>query len=275
MAYPRVVVDMTKTSDQYRARPFQSSGAVSGLERARDEQTFKVDRKKKSNSSGPDCGRQTKSISSSNPVRLNHSPGNVGRTFGSKSHYNIMNSPVIAIDCEMVGVGPKDQSALARCSIVDEGGRVVYDEYVKPTMWVKNYRTKWSGVTKKHLKHAVPHRIAVQDIHSILHGCLVVGHDVMNDFQCLGYNHPPELTRDTAQYHLLKNMTQTPKHSKPGLKKLAKVLLNKDIQRSHRGHSSVEDARTAMEIYQHVGSQWENELLNDAVFLNDEFWEDS
>jgi len=40
--------------------------------------------------------------------------------------------PVIAIDCEMVGVGSSgSRSVLARCCLVDYDERVVYDKYVK------------------------------------------------------------------------------------------------------------------------------------------------
>ncbi len=40
---------------------------------------------------------------------------------------------IIAIDCEMVGVGTYgERSALARCSIVNVRGETVYDKFVKP-----------------------------------------------------------------------------------------------------------------------------------------------
>ncbi|KAM6514835.1 3'-5' exonuclease [Fusarium solani] len=56
----------------------------------------------------------------------------------------------IAIDCEMVGVGPGGyESALARVSIVDFHGRQVYDSYVKPKEKVTNWRTAVSGISPK------------------------------------------------------------------------------------------------------------------------------
>jgi len=40
----------------------------------------------------------------------------------------------LALDCEMVGVGPKgEESIAARVSIVNQYGKCVYDKYVKPT----------------------------------------------------------------------------------------------------------------------------------------------
>lgn len=58
----------------------------------------------------------------------------------------------VAIDCEMVGVGPDGEtSALARVSIVNFHGAVVLDTYVKPMEKVTDYRTFVSGITPKHL----------------------------------------------------------------------------------------------------------------------------
>ena len=59
---------------------------------------------------------------------------------------------VIAIDCEMVGVGVggKD-SVLARVSIINQYGHCVYDKYVKPTEKVTDYRTHVSGIRAEDL----------------------------------------------------------------------------------------------------------------------------
>jgi RNA exonuclease 4 len=55
----------------------------------------------------------------------------------------------IAIDCEMVGIGPGGyESALARVSIVNFHGHVVIDKFVKPKEQVTDYRTHVSGITR-------------------------------------------------------------------------------------------------------------------------------
>ena len=55
---------------------------------------------------------------------------------------------MIAMDCEMVGVGEDgSDSILARVSIVNHFGHCIYDKFVKPTERVTDYRTKVSGVT--------------------------------------------------------------------------------------------------------------------------------
>lgn len=50
---------------------------------------------------------------------------------------------VIAIDCEYVGIGFEGRDdMLARVSIVDSSGGVIYDKYVTPTDEVTDYRTE-------------------------------------------------------------------------------------------------------------------------------------
>lgn len=66
----------------------------------------------------------------------------------------------LALDCEMVGVGPVNQtrmgsraseSSLARVSIVNFHGVVMLDCYVKQREKVTDYRTQWSGVRAEDL----------------------------------------------------------------------------------------------------------------------------
>lgn len=63
----------------------------------------------------------------------------------------------LALDCEMVGVGPAgEDSAAARVSIVNQFGKCVYDKYVKPTQPVTDYRTAVSGIRPENLKQGGP-----------------------------------------------------------------------------------------------------------------------
>ena len=53
----------------------------------------------------------------------------------------------------MVGTGPAgDFSMLARCSIVNHHGNVLYNSYVAPMDKIIDYRTKFSGITPQHLR---------------------------------------------------------------------------------------------------------------------------
>lgn len=60
----------------------------------------------------------------------------------------------VAMDCEMVGVGPGgEESMLARVSIVNYFGKCVYDKFVKPTEKVTDYRTAVSGIRPADIKN--------------------------------------------------------------------------------------------------------------------------
>lgn len=62
-------------------------------------------------------------------------------------------SKCIALDCEMVGVGPSGKrSALARCCVVDCDGNTLYDKFVRPADRVVDFRTQFSGIRRQHLR---------------------------------------------------------------------------------------------------------------------------
>ena len=60
-------------------------------------------------------------------------------------------TPVIALDCEMVGV-QGNSDALARVSIVNYNGHVLMDKYVIPEKRITDFRTWVSGVSPWMLK---------------------------------------------------------------------------------------------------------------------------
>ncbi|VTJ89963.1 Hypothetical predicted protein [Marmota monax] len=126
---------------------------------------------------------------------------------------------MVAIDFEMVGTGPKgDVSSLARCSIVNYDGDVLYDEYILPPCHIVDYGTKWSGICKKHMVNATPFKTTPSQILKILFGKIVA--------------------------NCLENATMS-------LKRLTKQLPPRDIQVG-KGHSSVEDTQTTTELYKLV-----------------------
>uniref|UniRef100_H3BAU6 Interferon stimulated exonuclease 20 like 2 n=1 Tax=Latimeria chalumnae TaxID=7897 RepID=H3BAU6_LATCH len=167
----------------------------------------------------------------------------------------------VAIDCEMVGTGQNgSRSELARCSIVNYHGDVVYDKYILPLNPVFDYRTRWSGIRKHHLRNATPFKVAQKEILKILAGKVVVGHAIHNDFKALSYFHPQELTRDTSKMPLLNKQAGFTERETVSLKRLTKQLLKKDIQAGKEGHSSVEDAKATMELYKIIEVEWERSL---------------
>lgn len=79
-------------------------------------------------------------------------------------------SKLVAIDCEMVGTGPGGRTSdLARCSIVDYQGDVMYDQYIRPAAPIVDYRTRWSGIRRQHMVNAVPFSKAQREVRPRLH----------------------------------------------------------------------------------------------------------
>ncbi|XP_062998302.1 apoptosis-enhancing nuclease [Elgaria multicarinata webbii] len=191
----------------------------------------------------------------------------------------------VALDCEMVGTGPAGKtSELARCTVVNYDGDVIYDKYIRPELPVVDYRTRWSGITQRHMVNATPFRVAQSEILQILRDKIVVGHAIHNDFRALKYFHPRPWIRDTSQSPLLRKKVGLSVKASVSLKSLASQLLCKEIQVSKSGHSSVEDAQTSMELYRLVEAQWEQALAcspcssppdsgtDSDCYLDDQFW---
>lgn len=152
----------------------------------------------------------------------------------------------IAMDCEMVGVAD-DMSVLARVSIVNYHGHVVYDTYVRPKEKVTDWRTWVSGVKSFHMRDAPSFEKVQAEVAKILDNRVLVGHAVHNDLKVLLLSHPRRMIRDTSRFSGYRKLA---KGRTPGLKKLAEVILGRDIQSGQ--HSSVQDAQATMELYKKV-----------------------
>eukprot|EP01024_Parvocaulis_polyphysoides_P061582 TRINITY_DN682_c0_g1_i7.p1 TRINITY_DN682_c0_g1~~TRINITY_DN682_c0_g1_i7.p1 ORF type:complete len:419 (-),score=66.63 TRINITY_DN682_c0_g1_i7:419-1675(-) len=178
----------------------------------------------------------------------------------SKKEDDVVLTRIIALDCEMVGVGFEGgQSVVARVSIVNDFGNVVYDKHVQPKMRVTDFRTKWSGIRPSDLKTAVTFEEMQEEVCKILKGRILVGHSLQNDLKVLQIGHPKRLIRDTARYPPLlysKGSRLRPK----SLKQLAREQLQLNIQEGE--HSSVEDARAALYIYHKFREIWEQQIRN-------------
>ncbi|XP_064595563.1 apoptosis-enhancing nuclease-like [Liolophura sinensis] len=167
---------------------------------------------------------------------------------------------LVALDCEFVGVGPRKTSALGRCSIVDFHGNVILDIYALPDEDITDYRTRWSGIRKKHMLSAVPFKCARAAILSAIKDKIVIGHALFNDFNVLNIQHPWGHVRDTANYKPLRMRSNHGDGQRVSLKRLTKALLDRDIQTGE--HCSSEDARAALDLYKLVQSEWEEMLLS-------------
>ncbi|XP_029652240.1 RNA exonuclease 4 [Octopus sinensis] len=167
-----------------------------------------------------------------------------------------LNTPCVALDCEMVGAGPyAETDMLARASLVNLEGECIYDQYVKPRQKVTSYRTRVSGITPDLLVDAMDFRTVQRDVAALLKDSILVGHSVNHDLDVLELKHPEAMTRDTAYY--LPFMRQNRNRS-PSLKILAQRELGLRIQQND--HNSVTDAQATMAIYKKHRRNWERKL---------------
>ncbi|KAI5291635.1 3'-5' exonuclease [Ascosphaera aggregata] len=162
----------------------------------------------------------------------------------------------VAIDCEMVGVGPNADrdSSLARVSIVNYDGEQVYDSYVQQQEEVTDWRTHVSGITPKHMLTARPFAEVQRDVSKLLEGKILVGHAVNNDLNVLMLGHPRRDIRDTSHHPPYRKFAGG---GSPKLKVLASELLGIEIQGA--AHSSVEDARATMLLFRRDKDAFEKE----------------
>ncbi|KAJ7866483.1 ribonuclease H-like domain-containing protein [Mycena leptocephala] len=159
----------------------------------------------------------------------------------------------IALDCEMVGVGPEGaESVLARVSLVNFHGAVQLDEFVRPRERVVDYRTEFSGVREGDMANAKPFEAVQTQVAAVLKDRILVGHAVHNDLKALLLSHPHTATRDT-QYYAGKSGVVKSKHI--ALRKLVVQEVGATIQGGE--HSSVTDARATMAVYRLHRKEWE------------------
>ena len=153
-------------------------------------------------------------------------------------------SPMFAIDCEMCYT-MADKLEVTRISVVNEKCEVIYDTLVKPKNEIKDYLTRYSGITKKLL---IGVDVTLTDVHKELdrilpEDAILCGQSLNSDLQALELIHPYVI--DTSIIYNLSGYRPT----KASLKHLARHFLKMDIQMTDtKGHNSAEDAMASMKL---------------------------
>jgi len=93
-------------------------------------------------------------------------------------------TPFVALDCEMVVVDGGEKE-LARCSIVNYNGHVLFDKFIRPQKKVTDFLTWVSGVTPAKLRGSPTFDEVKGEILKILNGRKIIGHSLKNDFAVL------------------------------------------------------------------------------------------
>jgi len=167
----------------------------------------------------------------------------------------------VALDCEMVGVGPGGKrSVLARASLVDFYGRCIFDTFVRVDEEVSDFRTHVSGIHPGDLTSAKA--ISFQKCRSIIRDMIenkiLIGHGLKNDLSVLDIQHPWWNLRDTCLYQPYMKEDQFGNVRLPSrLRDLAWLHLGILIQREGTPHNSLEDACAAMALYRNVQREWD------------------
>ncbi|CCG81195.1 PAB-dependent poly(A)-specific ribonuclease subunit pan2 [Taphrina deformans PYCC 5710] len=176
---------------------------------------------------------------------------------------------LVAIDAEFVALQQEEievrsdgtkhiiqpsRLSLARVSVLrgqgQYSGKPFIDDYIVTTQPVVNYLTAFSGIHEGDLDHArsrrhlVPLKHAYKKLYTLVRaGCVFIGHGLRSDFRIINMNLPKEQVIDTVDLFYLPE-----RQRKLSLKFLSWYFLEEQIQQAE--HDSIEDARTALLLYQ-------------------------
>lgn len=175
---------------------------------------------------------------------------------------------LLGIDAEFVAMTPpvkeiledgservvvQSRLSLGRVSVVrGEGayiGQCCIDDYVRSVEPVYDYLTRFSGLVHGDLDptvsrhHVVTLKQAYMKLRYLIdQGCVLVGHGLKKDFRMINLVVPPSQVVDTVDLFYVKRSRRL------SLRYLSQYLLRADIQGVT--HDSIEDARTALALYQ-------------------------
>lgn len=146
------------------------------------------------------------------------------------------------MDCEFVK-SPKGKDLLARVSLINFKGEVIYDTVVNPEEPIADYITHITGLTKESFVDAPSYSEVNQYVINMIRGTVIVGHTLLCDLEKF------TSMDEVVSYIDVSEFTDYTKDGfrKSKLKDLSSHHLNAKIQEGV--HSSIIDARAAMALY--------------------------
>ena len=102
---------------------------------------------------------------------------------------HVFSRKVFALDCEMVKTYLGQE--IARVTLLDFSGKICIDEIVKPKNKIRDYRSKYSGITVDTLQGVTTRLSGVRKSLNRLvsDNDILVGHSIDHDLKCLHWRH--------------------------------------------------------------------------------------
>jgi len=149
-----------------------------------------------------------------------------------------------AIDCEMIFTTRGHE--LARVTLIDFDGKMVFDWFVETVGRVVDYVTKWSGITEELFKAATRHSFEEvrQELFKYINSkTFVIGHGLDSDLKILKLIH----------LRVLDTTILFPHKFGPPYKKKLKLLVQEHLfktiqEEDATGHDSLEDSLAALQL---------------------------
>uniref|UniRef100_A0A1B6E1S5 Exonuclease domain-containing protein n=1 Tax=Clastoptera arizonana TaxID=38151 RepID=A0A1B6E1S5_9HEMI len=165
----------------------------------------------------------------------------------------------VALTCQKVFINPQGNLSeiIAKVTIVNEDGVVIYNKFIKPLEPVIDYRTSLTSITPKDLDDGDHYFTVRRDLIDLLGWRIIVGHKIADCLKALKINIPLYLLRDTAYF---KQFFKPGSYEHPKLKSLARQYLNTDIEVHFQ--NTTENAIVAMNLYKKFRVAWDKETVN-------------
>ncbi|KAH9813591.1 PAB-dependent poly(A)-specific ribonuclease subunit [Melampsora americana] len=177
---------------------------------------------------------------------------------------------LVAIDAEFVSLQEEEvdyrsdgtrivrrpsRMTLARVSVLrGEGvktGVPFIDDHIQTSEPITDYLTEYSGIRPGDLDHRlsphtlVPLKVAYKKLRLLVDlGCTFIGHGLSKDFRIINIHVPPSQIIDTVDLYYIPS-----RQRRLSLRLLSFLILKHDIQNAGT-HDSIEDARTALQLYE-------------------------